>query len=137
MRLHLIPPDKLAAAWRFIEPFARQIAGGHHDQASRRSAEDIATGITEGRELAWAVLDEAGSACALVLGGIVQFPRMKLLRIHSCVGVGRKAWLPLLAEIEAFAKAQGCEQVEVICRKGWARELPDYRLTHVVMVRAV
>lgn len=137
MQLVTIAPAHVQAAWRFIEPFARNIAEGHHQQATRRGAADIAQSIAEGRELAWAVLDEAGEARALVLGGFVQFPRMKVLRIHSCVGIGRKAWVSLLSEIEAFAKAQGCEQVEVICRKGWARELPDYRLTHVVMVRAV
>ena len=39
-----------------------------------------------------------------------------------------KLWLHLLDGIEAFARAEGCDAMRIIGRKGWARVLKDYRV---------
>ena len=43
------------------------------------------------------------------------------------------AWLPLLAGIETYASAAGCACVRIMGRKGWARALPTYRTTRIVL----
>jgi hypothetical protein len=46
---------------------------------------------------------------------------------------GMAAWLPLLAGIETYASAAGCACVRIMGRKGWARALPTYRTTRIVL----
>lgn len=36
---------------------------------------------------------------------------------------------------EPWLKAQGCEYIQIIGRKGWMRVLPDYRNAGIVMVK--
>ena len=58
---------------------------------------------------------------------------MKKARVVFCTGVGAKQWVKLLSEIESWAQDQGCERIEMIARKGWARHLEDYKMTHVLL----
>lgn len=137
MILSLIPAGLVDKVWPHILPFAQMIAGGHHGQSSWRDPEHIYEGIASGKELAWCVINPNGQAQALVLGTMIQFPKMRILRIHACVGGERKKWLPLLDEIEEYARANGCGQMQIVCRKGWARELDTYRLTHVLLEKTL
>ena len=52
---------------------------------------------------------------------------------RSGAGAGMAAWLPLLAGIETYARAAGCASVRIMGRKGWARALPTYRTTRIVL----
>ena len=42
-------------------------------------------------------------------------------------------WLPLLGEIEAYAKREGCARVRIFGRKGWLRVLAGYEHKHIIM----
>jgi hypothetical protein len=57
----------------------------------------------------------------------------KVCVIVACGGAGMRAWLPLLAGIETYARAAGCACVRIMGRKGWARALPTYRTTRIVL----
>lgn len=58
---------------------------------------------------------------------------MQVLQILFCTGEDSKEWLPLLGLIEDHAKANGCAKIEMWSRKGWAKKLPAYRMTHVLL----
>jgi hypothetical protein len=47
--------------------------------------------------------------------------------------MGMATWLPLLSGIETYARAAGCACVRIMGRKGWARALPTYRTTRIVL----
>lgn len=57
----------------------------------------------------------------------------KVASIRAATGDAAEGWLHLLPELEQWAKSEGCHVVEAIARKGWARRLTDYKLTHVVL----
>lgn len=57
----------------------------------------------------------------------------KRCRIPFCTGDGARGWVHLLDGIEAWAREEGCTKLDMIARKGWAKHLPDYRMTHVVL----
>ena len=57
----------------------------------------------------------------------------KVCVIVGCGGTDMKLWLHLLDGIEAFARAEGCDAMRIIGRKGWARVLKDYRVTRVIL----
>lgn len=46
------------------------------------------------------------------------------LSVQFACGRSVQKWMPAMAlEIEAFARAKGCTQLEIFCRKGWKQEL--------------
>ena len=57
----------------------------------------------------------------------------KLCTIVACGGRARALWLPLIAVLEDFARAEGCRAIRILGRRGWARALPDYRITRIVL----
>ncbi len=61
----------------------------------------------------------AGDACEIIAVG----------------GVGHKDWIRFIEGIEKYARAEGQKRVRIIGRKGWARLLPAYKQTAVVLER--
>ena len=57
----------------------------------------------------------------------------KVCKVHFCAGHHSNQWIHLLDEVEAWAAYEGCTAMEIRARKGWAKRLPNYRLTHVVL----
>ena len=45
----------------------------------------------------------------------------------------RARWLPLRSALETFARAEGCRAIRILGRRGWARALPDYKLTRILL----
>ncbi|CCE04134.1 conserved hypothetical protein [Bradyrhizobium sp. STM 3843] len=61
----------------------------------------------------------------------------KVCVITACEGRGMGRWLPLIAGIEAYAKAEGCKRMRIFGRKGWLRVLQGYRQRHVIMDKEI
>ncbi len=57
--------------------------------------------------------------------------------IVACAGYYRERWLPLLGQIEAYARDEGCRAMRLFGRKGWERILKDYHVEHIVMEKAL
>lgn len=58
---------------------------------------------------------------------------LKICTIRFTAGHDSGRWLHLLDEIEDWARKIGCGRFEMLARKGWARKLRDYKMTHVVL----
>jgi len=67
----------------------------------------------------------------------VEMTGMKIAQIKFCVGEGSNSWLHLLNELEAWAVREGAEKLDVIARKGWARKLQDFKMTHVLLEKDI
>lgn len=61
----------------------------------------------------------------------------KRCRIPFCTGHGARQWVGLLSRIEDWARSEGCQRLDMIARKGWAKHLPDYKMTHVLLEKAL
>ena len=61
----------------------------------------------------------------------------KVCVITACAGEGMARWLPLLADIERYAKDEGCICVRIFGRKGWLRALDGYRQRHAILDKAL
>lgn len=64
---------------------------------------------------------------------IVEASGMKVCVILFLNGENSLDWLHLIADLEAWAKHQGCSRITGHMRKGWAKRMPDYRMTHVCL----
>ena len=66
-----------------------------------------------------------------------EFPRMKVCFIQFIGGHDRKRWLRFQPQIEAWAKANGCSEMETYGRKGWIRVLKDYVVGWTILRKAL
>jgi hypothetical protein len=103
------------------------------EEAARKGGGDfdlIQRDTLKGEKLLWLAVDETAIWAAAVVGLHVEKDR-KTCCIWACGGRERERWLPLLSELEKFAKAEGCESICLYGRKGWAREFPEYKLVQI------
>ena len=93
---------------------------------------DIEADILSGRSLLWLAWNgRAIEAAAATI--LVNSDTAKVCIIIVCGGHGMRRWLPLLGEIEACAKGEGCTRMRIFGRKGWLRVLDGYVQTHIIM----
>ncbi len=57
----------------------------------------------------------------------------KVCIITVCAGSNMERWLPLIGQIETYAKREGCARVRIYGRRGWLRVLDGYEQKHVIM----
>ena len=53
--------------------------------------------------------------------------------IRFATGKGAAGWTHLLSEIEDWARANGCQRLDMLARKGWAKHLPEYTMSHIML----
>lgn len=88
--------------------------------------------FAKGEWILWIVWD--GSVRAIVGTELYRdVSGMKCCMIRFATGRQAATWTHLLREIEDWARGEGCQRLDMIARKGWARHLPDYKMTHVVL----
>ena len=130
--LILVPQDKATEMWPAVLPLVAQMV--------QRSGGEITTdgalaAVTAGELQLWLIWDDetrrtvAGALTSIGVTG----SGMRLCTVYGLVGEHRQQWLHLLEEFERWAILKGCHKVKVIARKGWAKELPDYTMTHVTL----
>ncbi len=59
----------------------------------------------------------------------------KFCTIVACGGENLPQFLPLIDDLEAFAKNEGCKGIRIYGRKGWMRVLKNYKTKAVVLER--
>lgn len=92
---------------------------------------DIEKAVLSGDQLLWlAISDHIEAAATTHLS-------RNVCTMVACAGHERERWLPLMARIEQYARAEGCRCVRWYGRKGWQRVMPDYRVEHVIMEKAL
>ena len=94
--------------------------------------EDIEADILAGRSLLWVAWNGRAieSAAATIL---INSEAGKVCIITVCGGSDMKRWLPLIGQIESYARREGCARVRIYGRKGWLRVLDGYEQEHIIM----
>ncbi len=127
MQLIAIPAEHLGATWALIAPFAEKIAARFPDEWPVATIAEAAAA----RDLQlWLVWDaNAKRPLGCVGTRIIAKPSGKrILDIAWMAGEDRKRWMSLLAIIEDHARDEGCASVSFVGRRGWAPDLPGYRV---------
>jgi hypothetical protein len=104
---------------------------------------DVERAVLSGTHLLWLVAPshpspasgggEGGGIYAAAVTALATVNHERLCTIVACGGRARARWLPLIATLEAFARAEGCRAIRILGRRGWARLLPDYATTRVLL----
>jgi hypothetical protein len=127
-QLVCIDPARVHEFWPHVSPLIRMAMerGGITDFT------DVAEAACAGRALVWMAWNgTAIKAVAVTQLGTVN--GVRFCTIVACGGRGRDEWLPLLAGLERYAKAEDCKAMRIFGRRGWERLLPDYKTARVLL----
>ena len=86
--------------------------------------------ILSGRSLLWLAYDGL-----IVHAAAVTELADNICTIVACGGENLPQFLPLLSDLEQFARNEGCKAVRIVGRKGWVRILKDYKTKAIILER--
>lgn len=136
LRLVAVDPARLGDALPLV---AALLDGVIERSRGRYSLPAVLALIARGEWVLWVVWDVASRQIKAIVGTEIyhEVSGMRCLTVRFCTGHGAKGWTHLLEEIEAYARREKCERVDMLARKGWAAHLPDYKLSHVFLEREI
>ena len=123
--------DQIEPVWHKIRPLIAD-AVTHSD--GKYEVLDILSALLARDMQAWAIT-KGDEIVAIVITEIINYPRKKECRVLAVDGEGAKEWVHLVSEIEAWAKANGCQSIEPIARPGWEKLMKPlgYKRTHIIL----
>lgn len=126
-----IDPKQIGYFWPHVEPLLRQAI----QNVGLSDFDDIAAEILNGDALVWIAFNGSIKAAASTV--LQKIGPEKVCVLTACGGNDMHDWLPLLAKIEAYAKAEGCKAMRIFGRAGWQRVLDGYEQSAVVLEKAL
>lgn len=122
-----VPPKEVEQIWQYAGPMIRAAI----ERTDLGDFEYIEENVLRGNQLLWlAISDHIEAAATTHLS-------RNVCTITACSGHQRERWLPLLSEIEKYARNEGCHTMRLGGRKGWERVLNGYRVEHVILEKAL
>lgn len=127
IELICVDPDRIFDFW----PHARPLIKTAIDETGLSDFNEVEQQVIDGDQLLWLAYSGKIEAAATthIVNGVCQ--------LVACAGHHRERWLPLLAEIEKYAKAERCRCMRIIGRPGWERALDGYRKEFVILEKAL
>lgn len=132
VELICVDPKRVHEFWPHVKDMIRSAVR----RTNLNHSHDIEYAITSGDDLLWLAWNgQAIEAAAST--SLIETDADKVCVLTACGGDNMRHWLPLLTKIEEYAKAEGCRCVRIFGRKGWLRVLEDYRMTNIVIEKAL
>ena len=128
-----IPAAMVLLVWEEARPWvarALEIEGGHFAEEDIRAAllsRDMQLWVVRAAENPASAAPDAGRRIrGILVTEIVRYPRRTVCRLvlAGAEDGARAEWLAWRPLIDAWARANGCDLVELYGRPGWARLLP-------------
>ncbi|MGY3535417.1 hypothetical protein ACVISU_008185 [Bradyrhizobium sp. USDA 4452] len=127
-----VPPQRVREIWPRVEA----MLGRAVLRTDLSHTADIFRDVLEGDGLLWLACDgEKIEAAAITL--LMRTDRHLVCLITALGGENRDRWVPLLEQIEDWARAEGAKRMRLMGRVGWARVLKNYHVSNIVMERAL
>jgi hypothetical protein len=122
-KLVCVNPDKIAAIWPQVSHFihAAFVTGLGDD-----TAETVKADLDAARALLWVVWDGKGLIAAATTKLLLLPNGKKQCLVTSCAGRELHRWIGFIAELEAYAKSEGCATFRMMGRHGWKSWLREY-----------
>lgn len=129
-RLVAVHPNEIRDVWGVLEEWMFKVSDG---MGGRENMATLIARITSGEVVLWAIVKDQ-QVRGVVGTEFVESPTgLRSLVIRYCVGKKLVDWIHLVDVLEDYAVNNGCQKIETWARKGWAKHLPDYRMTHVLL----
>lgn len=132
--LVLVPPQYLAHVLPMVLEW---VSGVANRSRGALSVEGIVRAWESGKWQMWVINAPDRVKAVLATEVHIQISGRKACSVHFLTGEDSGEWLHLVSKLEEWAKFQGCEVVDMMARKGWAKRLPDYHMSHVFLEKGL
>ncbi len=132
MNLVYVPLSKIRQVWPMVHKMVRNGVG----QDNRRMNVPAIKKMTlDGHWHMWVVWNEDNKIVKAVFFTEIyeEISGLKMGTIRFFSGEDRREWVQLLDTLEEHMRNAGVQRMEIWARRGWLRELPNYKLTHVLL----
>jgi len=131
-QLICVDPAQVHEFW----PHVASLIKAAMEKGRLSSFTDVEHAVRNGRALLWLAWNgETVKAAAVTELGNANGETF--CTIVACGGHDRAQWLPLIARLEAYGRAQGCAAMRIYGRRGWRKLLPEYRTTRVLLEKTL
>jgi len=90
--------------------------------------EDILKYLKSGHYTLWIATEpDSDNIVAAMTIHYAYYPKYKMCRIATIAGKRMSEWIGDLYMLENWAKAQGCDYMDMYARRGWKKMLKDYK----------
>lgn len=127
VKLVCIPPDMIPKVW----PMVREMVDRGYAEADELLPDDIEESLSNKKMLLWVAL-EGGHACAAMTTTLYRGRSGLHMYLVACGGDRLLVWKHLMAEIEKYARAEGCVKIRAQGRRGWLRTLHGFSIDRVI-----
>lgn len=117
--------------WDQVRPYiAAALARGR----STHTEDDVRKRCRERDAQLWLGIDDGLKAVAVT--EICVYPQKKIARVWIFAAEDAPSWIENdLGHIKAWARAEGCSELEMSGRLGWRRRLPGWGVREVLMTK--
>lgn len=128
MNIGTVPPARARDFWPHIS---------QHIEAALdygwNTPEEVLALIENAQAQCWFAFD-GDKVWGVWVTRIEQSSRGRFCLVWLAGGEKSNQWIPLVTEhTEKWAREQGCENMQIVGRKGWVKKMPDYKWTAVVL----
>jgi hypothetical protein len=146
-QLICIDPARVHEFWPHVSP----LIAAAMERGAITDVADVECAVLAGRALVWIAWDGRkrpdGNETSIKAAAVTQLSVVNGARFCTVVACGaspskpaarrqgrdRDEWLPLLAGLEHYARAEDCKAMRIFGRRGWERVLPDYKAARVLL----
>jgi hypothetical protein len=129
-----VEPARLDEVWPLV---AHLIRSALH-RTSLGDFDVLERQVFRAQALLWIVWSQRETRIkAAVVTQVASINNNKYCSIVACAGDGLTQWLPLIEQLEAYARTQSCRAMRIYGRFGWARVLPHYQTKAIVLERTL
>ncbi len=132
MNLICVHPGDVPRVWPFVSGLIKKAM----EKGDLGAFRPVERKVESGDMLLWVVCTERSIEAAVVTE-IALTELHKVCTIVACGGKDMDEWLPLIGDIERYAKLERCHAMRIYGRAGWRRKLPQYRPRRVILERAL
>jgi len=133
IELVFIPVKHIESVWPLINTFVEK--GIEASFKDRYTVDALKKLILSGSWHLWVAweIDTKQPHAIMMTELYEELSGIKIGSVRFLSGINRKNWLGLLAELERQMYEVGVVKFEMWARKGWAKDLKDYKITHVLL----
>lgn len=133
--LYGIQAAEIDAVWEEVRPW---IDAACKRNRGKYDANDIKAGLLTGEDQLW--IWKTPTAFAVGITRLANYPKQRVCTIRIVTGTNAAEWQEQAMEtIEQWAKASGCQAMELCARPGWARRMRGrgFETTHLYLEKAL
>lgn len=126
-----VQAERLPMVWPMVRQYMQSAVDGAKD---RFTLDDAYRFILEKDWVLWCSIRNKKIE-AIACTEILQYPNKKMCMVRVLTGKDYANWVGLEDGIAKWAQSIGCDGMEAIARKGWAKIFKQYDFSHIFLER--